>query len=344
MTQELGYIIAAVDNNQAGQLPMQAFNNLMDPAVLFFFLGCVIALARSNLEIPPAIARFFSLYLLMAVGFKGGVALSGAAPDWTMIGTLLAAMALAILIPALAYLYLRRRFSGFDAAAIAAAYGSVSAVTFITATQFLERNAIDFSGHMMVAMVLMESPAIIMAVVLAHHVRQQQGGAPAGPGLGRQILRESVTDGSQLLLIGSLVIGALVGVEGKKIMDPFTSDIFKGILAFFLLEMGLTVVKKGRDLKQGFSSLIGFGLIMPLIGALLALGCAALLQLPHGDALLLMVLAASASYIVVPAALREAIPEANPGLYFGAALVVTFPFNILLGIPLYDAVLTAIGF
>jgi len=324
---------------QGDTMYASALQNLLNPVILFFFLGCVIASLRSNLDIPAPIARFFSLYLLMSVGFKGGVALSTAALSWTMIGTLLAAMLMAVIGPWLAYLYLRRRMSPFDAAAVAAAYGSVSAVTFIAATQFLERSATPFSGHMMVAMVLMESPAIVMAVVLAHYARKQ-GGAVADTGQSvRGILREALTDGSQLLLMGSLVIGALVGLEGKKIMDPFTGQIFKGILAFFLLEMGLTVVRKGRELKQGFSALIGFGLVMPLFSAVMALGFALALHLPHGDALLLMVLGASASYIVVPAVLRHAIPEANPSLYFGAALVITFPFNILIGIPLYDSAL-----
>lgn len=316
-----------------------ALQNLLDPAILFFFLGCCIALARSNLDIPGPIAKFFSLYLLMAMGFKGGVALSTSPFGWTSLATLLAAMLLAVILPLLAYAWLRRRFPRFDAAAIAAAYGSVSAVTFITATQFLEREGVGYSGHMMVAMVLMESPAIVMALLLAQHARRHSGQTVqalqhAG------ILREALTDGAQLLLLGSLAIGAIVGREGDKIMDPFTGDIFKGILAFFLLEMGMTVVRKGRELQGGFRDLIGFGLLMPLVGASLAAGLAFAIGLTQGDALLLVVLAASASYIVVPAVLRHAIPEANPSLYFGAALVVTFPFNILFGIPLYHAALT----
>lgn len=316
-----------------------AFQMLLDPAILFFFLGCFIALVKSNLEIPPAIARFFSLYLLMAMGFKGGVALSTSSLSWMMIGTLLAAMGSAVIIPFIAYAYLRKRYSTFDAAAIAAAYGSVSAVTFITATQFLERQGVPFSGHMMVAMVLMETPAIIMAIFLAHLARRNSSNSEkfATP---REVLREALTDGNQLLLLGSLLIGFVVGVEGKKIMDPFTGEIFKGILAFFLLEMGLMVVRKGRELNQGFRQLIGFGLMMPLISASLAAGCTFVLGLDVGDSLLLVVLSASASYIVVPAVLRTAIPEANPSLYFGSALVITFPFNILIGIPLYYLVLT----
>ena len=319
-----------------------ALQNLLDPAILFFFLGCIIAFVRSNLEIPPAITRFFSLYLLMAMGFKGGVALSTSALTFQAIATLAGALALAVILPILAYAYLVTRLSRLDAAAVSAAYGSVSAVTFITATQYLERQGVAFGGHMMVAMVLMESPAIVMAMLLAHRARRhlstnaEQNSEASFAG----VLKEALTDGSQLLLLGSLAIGAIVGLEGKKIMDPFTGQIFKGILAFFLLEMGLTVVHKGRDLGREFYDLIAFGIVMPLVSAMIATGFAVLLGLGQGDALLLVVLGASASYIVVPAVLRHAIPEANPSLYFGAALVVTFPFNIMFGIPLYHWVLT----
>lgn len=323
---------------------LTALQNLLDPSILFFFLGCVIALVRSNLEIPPAIARFFALYLLMAMGFKGGVALSASPMEWKALATVASALVLATLLPLIAYAYLSRRLSAFDAAAVAAAYGSVSAVTFITATQFLEREGVPFGGHMMVAMVLMESPAIVMAVLLAHRARAERSSASAQTTATpfREVLKEALTDGSQLLLLGSLVIGAIVGLDGKKIMDPFTGQIFKGILAFFLLEMGLTVVRKGREFQRGFHDLVLFGILMPLLSALIATAFAVVIGLGHGDALLLVVLGASASYIVVPAVLRHAIPEANPGLYFGTALVVTFPFNIMLGIPLYHWALTQI--
>lgn len=318
-----------------------ALSNLLDPAILFFFLGCLMAAVRSNLDIPPPIARFFSLYLLMAMGFKGGVALaeSPGAGAWIPIAC---ALLLAVLAPAWGYAVLRRRFSPFDAAAIAAAYGSVSAVTFITATQFLERLGVSYGGYMMVAMVLMESPAIIMAVLLANLARRHVPGAAPPHGF-REILREAFTDGAQLLLVGSLVIGAVVGPEGKKVLDPFTGQLFKGILAFFLLEMGMLVVRRAREVRAELPGLLMFGLAAPVVNAVLALGLAWGFGLSDGDGLLLMVLAASASYIVVPAVLREAVPEANPGLYFGAALVVTFPFNIVLGIPLYHALIQRVG-
>jgi hypothetical protein len=315
-----------------------SLQNLLDPAVLFFFLGCVIALVRSNLSIPPAVASFISLYLLLSLGFKGGVALASSPITPDVLLAIGSGMLLAVGVPILAFAYLRRRLSTFDAAAVAAAYGSVSAVTFITATQFLERQGISFAGYMTVVMVLMETPAILMAITFAHQARRQNNNT-AGAASWGSILREAMTDGPHLLLIGSLVIGVLVGPEGKAVMDPFTGEIFKGFLAFFLLEMGLNVVHRGREHRQGFTQVLGFGIIMPMIAASLALGLATLINMSYGNTLLLMVLAASASYIVVPAIAKHAIPEANPSLYFGSALVITFPFNIIVGIPLYHAVL-----
>lgn len=318
-----------------------AIQNLLDPAVLFFFLGCTIALLRSNLEIPPALTSFFSLYLLLSLGFKGGVSLAANPIESQMIVTILAGMFLAVAIPALAFLYLRRRFSNFDAAAIAAAYGSVSAVTFITATQFLERNGIDFSGYMTVVMVLMETPAILMAIGLAHYARRTHNPNQPATSWGH-VLREAITDGPHLLLIGSLIIGTLVNTEGQAVMTPFTGELFKGFLAFFLLEMGMNVIRKGRELTAQLKALIVFGISMPIVAALIASVIVVLTNMSEGNGLLLMTLAASASYIVVPAIARHSIPEANPSLYFGSALIITFPFNIIIGIPLYHTFLMMI--
>ncbi|MFZ9858672.1 MAG: sodium-dependent bicarbonate transport family permease [Roseiflexaceae bacterium] len=318
-----------------------ALQNLLDPAVLFFFLGCTIALLRSNLEIPPALTSFFSLYLLLSLGFKGGVSLAENPIELQMIITIVAGMLLAITIPALAFLYLKRRFSYFDAAAIAAAYGSVSAVTFITATQFLERNTIAFSGYMTVVMVLMETPAILMAIALAHYARKKSN-PDQSPTSWSVVLREAITDGPHLLLIGSLVIGLLVNTDGQAVMQPFTGELFKGFLAFFLLEMGMSVVRKGRELTAQLKSLFVFGIGMPIIAALIACVVVIVTGINIGNGVLLMTLAASASYIVVPAIARHSIPEANPSLYFGSALIITFPFNIIIGIPLYHTILTAL--
>jgi len=315
-----------------------ALQNLLDPAVLFFFLGCTIALLRSNLEIPPALTSFFSLYLLLSLGFKGGVSLAENPIEVQMIVTIASGMLLAFLIPSLAFVYLKRRFSHYDAAAIAAAYGSVSAVTFITATQFLERNAIEFSGYMTVVMVLMETPAILMAIALAHYARRKNNPNQA-PTSWNKVLQEAITDGPHLLLIGSLIIGTLVNTEGQAVMTPFTGELFKGFLAFFLLEMGMSVVRKGRELTGQLRSLIVFGIVMPIVSACIACLVVVVTNMDIGNGVLLMTLSASASYIVVPAIARHSIPEANPSLYFGSALIITFPFNIIIGIPLYHTIL-----
>jgi hypothetical protein len=317
------------------------FQNLLDPAILFFVFGVAAGLIRSNLEIPAAIAKFFSLYLLVALGLKGGASLAAGGLDATAIMALLAAVIMAALVPAYSFFILRRIVSPFDAAAVAATYGSVSAVTFIASQQFLTQQGVAFGGHMTVAMVLMESPAIIMAVLLASAVRARTVRPEASdgplPALSlRKVLHEAFTDGAHLLLIGSLLIGWVTGDRGKSIMAPFTVDIFKGILAFFLLEMGLLVARQLRESQVRLGgALLVFASVMPVVNACVALGLAVVFGLPRGDATLLAALSASASYIVVPAIVRYAIPEARPGIYFTMSLAVTFPFNILLGIPLY---------
>lgn len=318
---------------------MQSF---LDPAILFFIFGMVAGALRSNLEIPPPISRFLSLYLLMALGLKGGFALakSGFTADVTV--SLLNALLLAAVVPWLGWQVLRRFLGGFDAAALAATYGSVSAVTFITAVQHLERQGLPYGGHMAAAMALMESPAIIMAVVLANVVRRGQGGGHAQGAKVGHILHESLTDGAQMLLLGAMVIGLVTGGAGEAAMKPFAGDLFKGMLAFFLLDMGLLAARNVGQLKGRSPWLAAYALLAPLAHASLALGLAALTGMRAGDAGLLMVLAASASYIAVPAVVRHAIPEASPSLYFGMSLGLTFPFNILLGIPLYMGVARAV--
>jgi hypothetical protein len=316
------------------------FQNLIDPAILFFVFGVIAGAVRSNLEVPPALAKFFSLYLLVALGLKGGASLAASGLPAAGALALVAALLMAALVPAYSFLLLRRRTDPFDAAAVAATYGSVSAVTFIAAQQFLTQQGVAFGGYMTVAMVLMESPAIVMAVLLASYVRRRSAGgaAPAAALSLRKVLHEAFTDGAHLLLIGSLVIGFVTGERGKQIMEPFAVDIFKGILAFFLLEMGLLVARQLRESQVRLERhLLAFSLLMPMVNAAVALALAALLGLARGDAVLLAVLSASASYIVVPAIVRYAIPEARPGVYFTMALACTFPFNILLGIPLYHA-------
>lgn len=322
---------------------MALMQSFLDPAILFFVFGILAGALRSNLEIPPPISRFLSLYLLMALGLKGGFALSKSGLTAEVAISLASALGLAFLVPLMGYVLLRRFLNGYDAAALAATYGSVSAVTFITSVQYLDNHGIAYGGHMAAAMALMESPAIIMAVVLANLVRKQEkaksgqtgGGAPLG-----KILHESLTDGAQLLLMGAMVIGLLTGAEGEAAMKPFSVDLFKGMLAFFLLDMGLMAARNMSGLKGKSAWLLAYAIVGPLVHASIALGLGQLLNMSAGNTALLMVLAASASYIAVPAVIRHAIPEASPSLYFGMSLGLTFPFNILLGIPLYVHIAT----
>jgi hypothetical protein len=328
--------------------------SLIDPAVLFFVFGVLAGAVRSNLELPPAISKFLSLYLLMALGLKGGFALAESGLTASVATSLGLAVLLAVVVPMLGYVVLRRMLSGFDAAAVAATYGSVSAVTFVTAVQHLETHDIAFGGHMAAAMALMESPAIIMAVLMANMLRQRQAAHAPGSASGgttahaplpahglpplRKVLHESLTDGAQLLLLGAMVVGIISGEAGREAMQPFSGDLFKGMLAFFLLDMGLMTARNLPQLRGQSPFLVAYAVLAPLTHATLALGLSRLCGVAMGDAILLMVLAASASYIAVPAVVRHAIPEANPSLYFSLSLGITFPLNILLGIPLYTQV------
>ncbi len=331
--------------------------NLIDPVILFFIVGVLAGAVKSNLEIPAAISRFLALYLLMALGLKGGFALSQSGLTAHVAISLGAAVLLAIAIPFLGYWFLRRFVSGFDAAAVAATYGSVSAVTFVTAVQYLENQHIAYGGHMAAAMALMESPAIILAIIFANTLRQkntprttssvaEESGAidlPAKRSVSiGKILHESFTDGAQLLLLGAMIIGMITGDTGQAAMQPFSGDLFKGMLAFFLLDMGLMAARNLPQVRGKSPVLIGYAVLGPALHAGLALGLAYLLALSVGDAALLMVLAASASYIAVPAVLRFALPEATPSLYFGLSLGLTFPLNILFGIPIYVSVAQAV--
>ncbi len=309
-------------------------DKFLDPAILFFIFGVFAGFVRSNLEIPTPISRFLSLYLLMALGLKGGFALerSGFTPEILL--TLGLAVVLAIVIPLLGYALLRRYLTTLDAAAVAATYGSVSAVTFITATQSLDHFGISYGGHMAAAMALMESPAIILAIVLANRARSAQSDHPVPTPISK-VLHESFTDGAQLLLLGSMAVGYFSGAGGQALMAPFSIDLFKGMLAFFLLDMGLMAARNMAGLKDRSLMTVLYATLAPVVHATIALGCARLLGLAQGDTILLMVLAASASYIAVPAVLRHSLPEVNPALYMSMSLGITFPLNIILGIPLY---------
>lgn len=340
--------------------------SLLDPAILFFALGVFAGLVRSNLEMPAAISKFLSIYLLMALGLKGGFALSASGFTPSVLISLGLAVLLAVVVPLVGYVLLRQVLSGFNAAAVAATYGSVSAVTFVTATQYLESQQIAYGGHMAAAMALMESPAIILAVVLANALRRKgaqaepgfsavalagTGGsgvgapmaAPSAPGFSvGKILHESFTDGTQLLLLGAMVIGFVTGEEGKAAMQPFSGDLFKGMLCLFLLDMGLATARNLPAVRHQSPWLLAYAVLGPLVHASLAIGLAWWANVPAGDAVLLTVLAASASYIAVPAVVRFAIPEADPSLYVSLSLGLTFPLNIVLGIPLYSQVVLAV--
>jgi hypothetical protein len=313
--------------------------NLLSAPVLFFFLGILAVLVRSDLEIPSPLPKLFSLYLLLAIGFKGGVELAHSGLTALVLLTIGAAVGMSLLVPLTSFVILRARLDVPNAAAVAASYGSISAVTFITAESFLNILQIHFDGFMVAALALMESPAIVVGVVLAKLAGRQA--RPAETLQWREVLREAFLNGSVFLLIGSLVIGYVVAAFSPTSlvkMEPFTEKLFYGVLCFFLLDMGLVAAQRLQDLRRAGAFLVGFAVLAPLAHALLGLLIAKLLGLSVGDALLFMVLCASASYIAVPAAMRMTVPQANPSLYISSALGLTFPFNVVVGIPLYLAI------
>jgi len=315
-----------------------ALQNLLTPPILFFFLGALAVAVRSDLEIPQPLPKFFSLYLLLSIGFRGGVELHRGGFGGEVVYSLLAAMLMASAVPVYTFFLLRRRLGAADAAAIAATYGSISAVTFITAAAFLQRLGLEFGGHLVAAMALMESPAIVIGVLL-YKLHARDGGADEFSWA--ELLREAFLNGSVFLIMGSLVVGLLTGEAGEAGMRPFTEDIFKGILAFFLLDMGLISAKRVGALRRAGLALTLFAVAVPVANAALGIALAKALGLPKGDALMFAVLSASASYIAVPAAMRLSVPEANPSLYVPMSLAITFPFNIVVGLPLYLFVINA---
>jgi hypothetical protein len=310
--------------------------NLLSAPVLFFFLGILAVLVGSDLEIPSPLPKLFSLYLLLAIGFKGGLELAHSGLSALVVLTISAAVAMSLLVPLSSFAILRTRIDPANAAALAASYGSISAVTFITAESFLTILHIHFDGFMVAALALMESPAIVVGVVLARLSLRRGREAESIPW--REVLQEAFLNGSVFLLIGSLVIGYVVTAyspSGVAKMEPFTDKLFYGALCFFLLDMGLVAAQRLQDLRRAGPFLVGFAVVAPLVHAVIGLLVARLLGLNLGDGLLFMVLCASASYIAVPAAMRMTVPEANPSLYISSALAVTFPFNVVVGIPLY---------
>jgi hypothetical protein len=310
-------------------------SNILSPPVLFFFLGMLAVFVKSDLEIPPPLPKLFSLYLLFAIGFKGGIELikSGVGQDVLLIIT--AAILMACLVPVYTFFILKIRLDVYNAAAIAATFGSISAVTFITASSFLDELGIEFGGYMVAALALMESPAIIVGLLLVKRFTANTNEDGSSDFSWSEVLQEAFFNSSVFLLIGSLTIGFLTGEKGEKMLSPFTQEIFYGVLAFFLLDMGLVAAKRIKDVGKTGLFLVTFSILTPILNATIGVAIAKLLNISQGDALLFSVLCASASYIAVPAAMRLTVPEANPSLYVTAALAVTFPFNIIVGIPLY---------
>lgn len=310
----------------------------ISPPVLFFVLGMIAALVRSNLRVPHAVTKLMSLYLLWAIGFTGGVKIAQAGLGRDAMVAIAIGMVLSAILPLAVFAILRRRLGAHDAAACAAAYGSVSAVTFLTASGILDALGIGYGGHMVAVMALMESPAIVVGILLLRRAEKASGAAEGrnGPGWGA-LLHEAFLNGPVLLLLGSLVIGLVTRERGFEAFKPLCKDLFNGVLVFFLLDLGLLAARRLRGFIARGWSLVGFGLVFPPVAAGIALVLAWLGGLGAGDATLLATLASSASYIAVPAAARIAMPKADPSVYIGLALAVTFPFNVVVGIPLYLA-------
>ena len=306
-------------------------SNLTNPTLLFFALGTFAVIVKSDLEIPESISKFIALYLLFAIGFKGGqeLAHSGFTPE--IIYSLLFGLAIASAIPLYTFFILKHKMTISDAGAIAAAYGSVSAVTFVAAVSFLEAQKIPFGGHMVAVMALMESPAIIMGVILMMKYDEDT----RSKGKLTETIKHSFTNGSVLMILGSLVIGLIADTKQAEGIKPFTTDIFKGFLAIFLLEMGMVTARRFSAFrKYGWFATV-FAIIIPLINGCLVAAISGLFIHDIGNRFIFAILAASASYIAVPAAMRLASPKADPGLYIPMALGITFPFNITIGMPLY---------
>ncbi len=321
------------------QMLSLAAANLLSPIILSFALGVAAALARSDLNIPEAVAKGMSIYLLFAIGFKGGVSVADHGIDATLALSLLAGIVLSAALPLIAFALLQvmGNLSRLDAAAVAAHYGSISIVTFVAGTSVLESGGIVAEGYMVAVAAAMEAPAILSALWLI-----SRGGGD-GKRMDGELMREIMLNGSIVLLVGSFLIGWVTGVEGLARIESFIVSPFQGVLCLFLLDMGLVA---GRGLRGGSGVLrpgvLAFGVVMPLIGATAGLATGLLLGLTTGGVALFMVLSASASYIAVPAAMRVALPEANPSIYLTLSLGVTFPFNLTLGIPVYVAIASAL--
>jgi hypothetical protein len=309
--------------------------NVTNPALLFFVLGIIAARLKSDLEIPANSSKFISLYLLFAIGFKGGQELAHSHLSLEILWSVLLGMVVACLIPLYTFFLLKRKLSIENSGAIAAAYGSVSAVTFVAAVSFLEMQKIDFGGHMVAVMAMMEAPAIIIGVLLIRIYSAEKNTTTKL----RSVVMHSFTNGSVLMIVGSLIIGLLTSDQQAEGIKPFTTDIFKGFLAIFLLDMGIVSGRKLNDfLKSGWFTAV-FAMVIPLINGSLMAVASSMVTSDTGNRFLLSILAASASYIAVPAAMKLAAPKANPGIFLPMALAVTFPVNLTIGMPLFLSII-----
>ena len=306
-------------------------DNLTNPALLFFVLGIVAVYLKSDLEIPANSSKFISLYLLFAIGFKGGQELSHEGLTLEIGWSMLFGISISSIIPIYTFFILKRKLNVFDAGAIAAAYGSVSAVTFVTAISYLESQQLSLHGHMVAIMALMESPSIIVGLILISIFNKDISNKINK----KSAIAHSFTNGSVLLILGSLLIGFLANAKQAEGIKPFTNDLFKGFLAIFLLDIGIT---SGRKLKAFFSFglfPILFAIIIPIMNGCIIAIISAYVTHDIANRFMFAVLAASASYIAVPAAMKISVPKANPGLFLPMALAVTFPINITIGLPIY---------
>jgi hypothetical protein len=306
-------------------------DNLTNPALLFFILGIIAVRLKSDLEIPANSSKFISLYLLFSIGFKGGQELAHSEFDLVIIWSVLFGILIASLIPVYSFFIIRKKVGVENAGAIAAAYGSVSAVTFVTAVTFLEIQKIEFSGYMVAIMALMEAPAIIIGMLLI----KIYGSKNVLEVKLNKVISHAFTNGSVVMILGSLLIGFLANDHEAEGIKPFTTDIFKGFLSIFLLDMGISSGKKLKAFLDSGKSLVVFAIVIPLFNGSLTALLSQLITDNTGDRFIFAILAASASYIAVPAAMKIAVPKANPGLFLPMALAVTFPINITIGFPIY---------
>ena len=304
-------------------------SNLTNPVLLFFVLGIIASVVKSDLKIPESSSKFISLYLLFAIGFKGGQELSHSELNTEILFSILF-----FIVPIYTFFLLKRKVGIPNAGAIAAAYGSVSAVTFVTAVSFLENQGVTFGGHMVAIMAIMESPAIIVGVILImmNDTTQKEKKSITS------ILKHSFTGGSVLMLVGSLVIGLIADRTQARGIEPFTTDIFKGFLSLFLLEMGMVTATRIKGFKKYGMFLFFFGILVPLFNGMIVAYVSGFITDSDGNRLLFSILAAGASYIAVPATMKLAEPRADAGIYIPMALGVTFPFNITIGMPIYYAI------